>query len=871
MTWLRAPLACLVFALVLAPFTAMGAEPGACPTVSVNDDWTTVAAPTFPEAPAEITGYAVHPYLPDQILATNGKSMMATIDGGCSWAPLFALDLLAGLDIRVVAPAATIRSIVIPEHVPTKKDPTPIYLLIEERLAGAVSRPHVVVSRDAGETWVAAENGLAPLTGSIVKMRAAPSDPDILYLLMSAPGLGGGEMYATTDGGESWAKRGDVGASDFEIDPLVPDELWFSGPAGLRHSVDGGRSAADIPYLSPPVSVIDIFRARADEPSRIIGYEVEGGAISLSDDGGKTWRRFRGPPQIPLAMAHGNETDDVVISAHGGFHRFQSPHFWIEVSEDDGQGTNEEYEDILDLQVDRTDAPSVFGHTGTAIKRYTGFSIDLPAFISGEVPEKADAELTSSERKIRLEPGESRSVDLKLKLPPAPTPLDVYFLIDTTSSMDSSIRGLARGVHDISQVLALSKIDVRFGLGEYKDYPIAGYGDPVENDVPYRQNRDLGPADGELVAAIEALQASGGGRVHIPESQLTALYQSATGEGDPGFVEPGQEAGFRRDALKVLINITDAPFDNSPAHPSPPFDAVANELKGRGILQVGLAVYGPNGVDGASQWLTQMAEATDTVAPVGVDCDDDGIVDIERGAPLVCEINGEETTGVAALAPAILSSLKALTDSADVALVPTSGDLFVSSISPPVYPDVNVKVPNLLDFKLVVTCPRSGSDGGVIDLVTTVTQEVVAGTALEVVCGPVEPETVLPPREENPPVAVVPPALAPQPGIVPIPPPPAPPAPVTQTQVQPNPHVQGALAQQEQDQVQVALAASYDQLGEGEYAFSSYSRRSRGPGAAPILYMSALVMTAAAAGFALRRRVQPSFSRSGGVKGPGPK
>jgi hypothetical protein len=203
--------------------------------------------------------------------------------------------------------------------------------------------------------------------------------------------------------------------------------------------------------------------------------------------------------------------------------------------------------------------------------------------------------------------------------------------------------------------------------------------------------------------------------------------------------------------------------------------------------------------------------------------------------------------------------------------VPTSGDVFVSSISPPVYPDVNVKVPNVLDYKLVVSCPSSGSDGGVIDLVSTVTGETVAGTAIQVVCGPVEPDKAIPPKEEDPPVAVVPPALAPQPGIAPIPPPPAPPAPVTQTQAQPNPHVQGALAQQEQDQVQVALAASYDQVGEGEYAFSSYSRRSRGPGAGPVLYMSALVMTAAAGGFALRRRVQPSFSRSGGVRRPGPK
>ena len=74
---------------------------------------------------------------------------------------------------------------------------------------------------------------------------------------------------------------------------------------------------------------------------------------------------------------------------------------------------------------------------------------------------------------------------------------------------------------------------------------------------------------------------------------------------------------------------------------------------------------------------------------------------------------------------------------------------------------------------------------------------------------------------------------------------------MTQTQPQPNPHAQAALAQQEQDQVQAAFATSFDQTSE-EYAFSSYSRRSRGPGTGTVLYMTALVDDRRRAGFALR-------------------
>ena len=860
MTWFRVPLACLVFALVLAPFSASGAAPGPCPGVTDNEEWTTIDAPPFPATePAQITAYAVQPYLPDALYVTNGKTVMASMNGGCSWTTAFTLDLLGGLGVQVVGPAATVRSIVMPESAPTDGG-FPIYLLIEEGVGGAAVRPHVVVSQDGGKSWAAGSTGLGPITGSTLKLRAAPSEPDTLYLLNIAAGTGTSEMYATTNAGTLWEKRGEqLGVSDFAIDPFYPDELWMVGAIGLRHSTDGARTSVDIPYLAPSVTYVDVFRASPDSPSRILARETETNSINRSDDGGKTWTRSFGPPQDSFAIAHGNTSDDVVLSSHLAFHRFQSPHYWIDVAEPMADG--EEYQDIHDLQVDRTKMPAVFGFTPTAIKRYNGFSMSLPPLISGKVPVKADATLTASERVVRLEPGESRKVDYKLSIPPAPTPLDVYFILDTSVSMRSSIEGLTAGIHDISQELALAKVDARFGLAEFKDYPIPGFGEPTEFDVPYRQVRDLGAADEELVAALESLRASGGG--DIPESQLTALYQSVTGQGEPGFVEPGQEADFRGDALKVLIHITDAPFNNSPAHPSPSFAQVAGELKNKGILQIGLATWGRNNTpEAAEEWLSNMATETGTLAPEqGVDCEDDGEIDIAPGEPLVCVIADETEEGVAALAPPILATLRALTDKADVSLVPLSGESFIE-IAPATYPGVNVKVPNVLNFDGLITCPETGSQSGPIELVATVADETVAGTTTKFICGPAEEKKAVPPeKEDQPPAPIVPPVPVPQPALAPVPPPPAPPAPVTQAQPQPNPHVQGALAQQEQDQVQVAMAHSFDQASE-EYAFSSYSRRSRGPGSATTLYMSALVMTAAGTAFALRRRTQSSLARS---------
>ena len=130
---------------------------------------------------------------------------------------------------------------------------------------------------------------------------------------------------------------------------------------------------------------------------------------------------------------------------------------------------------------------------------------------------------------------------------------------------------------------------------------------------------------------------------------------------------------------RCSIHITDAPFNNSPAHPSPPFDRVAGELRNKGILQIGLATWGKNNTpEAAEEWLSNMATETGTVAPgQGVDCDEDGEVDIGRGEPLVCVIADEEEEGVAALAPPILATLRALTDKADVSLVPMSSGSFI--------------------------------------------------------------------------------------------------------------------------------------------------------------------------------------------------
>jgi hypothetical protein len=864
----------LTLALVVGPFAAPGASAaGACSGVTSEGDWRSIAAPEFSTGPQELKTYAVDPRRPTVMWVTNGATVMRSADGGCSWKESFKLELLPSLDVPISSALASITSIVVPEDASARRD---VFLLVEERLDGSDPdgptgpipggvglRPHVVTSDDDGASWVARDQGLPPV-GDPRALHIAPSDGDVAYVFV------GGDLYATVDGGTSWQQRGSHGGiSDFAIDTQNPDDLWMWAGA-LYHSLDGGRSSAVNNYVPNFVTHASVYRPPGGE-ARIMAYDSDGGSWWRSDDSGRTFvPNAASPSNNVISIATGAAADAMVLSVHGAMYRYQAPGGWIEITKGMEQGLERDPDapDILELSVDRTQTPSVFGRTANTIVQYTAFSLNLPP-LDPTAPEQVggDTALTPGMKKLEIRRGESRKVTYDLTLPPQATPLDVFFLLDTTQSMTSSIRGLQQGIHRIAGELARSKLDVQFGIGEYKDYPIPGYGDPTALDFPYRMRRDIGPADNTLVTAIEQMTASGGGRTHIPESQLTALYQAATGEGEPGCtsdatgscVPPGQGASFRPDALKVMVNITDAAFENSPAHPSPPFDQVAETLRNKAILQIGLAVYGPYGITAARNSLTEMAAASDTLAPSGgVDCNDDGYKDLEGGAPLVCDIAEEESDGVLSLAPAIIATLKAITDEAPIELVPVKGAGLIESVKPALYPTVNVKDPVALSFDVTYACPTEGAPRGPVELVATVRNVGVASADATVVCKG-EPKVKDKILEKLPPIV---PPLEPIGAVAVAPVPPPPPAPVSNVQPQPNPHLQGAAAQQEQQEKQLAFATNtHEELETDlELEFSMYRDRSA-DGAAALGLLAGAMIASTAAGLVLRSRLERNPAR----------
>jgi len=853
--FIRAVVWGVVATILVGTFALSGAgAAGACSGVSTEGDWTTIKAPVFPgpAAPQELKSYSVDVRSPQRILVTNGQVVMRSEDGGCKWSVIFTLELLPTLDKPISSATATVQSIVMPEAAGSSDN---AYLVIEERV-GPVVRPHILVSENNGKSWELRDQGL-PLVGDVLRLRIAPSDPNTLYLLVADPQAT--TMYASANAGNSWGRRGSYLAGDFHVDDANKESLWFYRTPGLAHSVDGGASIAQNNYVPSTITTGVVYGAPGQK-SRVIVYDPDGGSYWRTDDGGLTFEPITTTGLPALSMAHGADRDDIILSTHAAVWRYQEPGAWVEITPGVVQGVNrdEDAPDMTEMIIDRTQNPSAFGMRPREIMKYDALSLELPS-LSPEAPaEVGDATFEPADESIKLAPGEKKTVRYRLGLPPQPTPLDVFFLVDTTASMESSINGLARGMHEIVEELSKSKVDVQFGLGEYKDYPIPGYGDPVSLDFPYRRNRDLGPADQSLVDAIERMQPSGGGTIR-EESQLTALFQGATGLGDE-FTTPGQAASFRPDALKVFINITDAGFTDAPQHPSPPFEVVGRELKGRGILQIGLAVFGPYGIEKARTDLQRMAVLTDTLAPPGgVDCDSNGVIDIPEGDPLVCDITDEESRGVLRLAPAILSTLRAITDSAPVELVATKGESVIQSIAPALLPAVDVKDPQNLVFDVTYACKGSSAKLNPVRLVPTVRAVGVAGAAATVKCK-ADPAAALKKtkqqREPQPEPVFLPPPVAPVvlPALVPAPVPPPPPAPVSQIQPNPQPHIQGAAAQQEQQEKQLATV-SVDTSEETELAFSTYQTSGRrGDPAILFLYMGAAAMASAVGAVALRSR-----------------
>jgi photosystem II stability/assembly factor-like uncharacterized protein len=682
---------------------------------------------------------------------------------------------------------------------------------VEERLT-------VVGSDDAGESW---RTSRPFVTGSITdrcgpdagcRLAIAPTDPDRLYLALSAPvWLAGGPdvVHVSDDGGRTWQQRrypydlvsGGLccdHARDIAVDPADPDRVWMSIQGeGLFRSDDGARTwtaEADVEALrTNPLALLD---AGIDDRGRtvITTFDPAGAGVEhlrvQSRDGGASWHAStaRSLGTGLRSIAHGAHADDVVVASDEGVYAYAAhADVWVDVN-------------VLglpsldDVQADVAAIPSYYLRNDDVIAWFTPEDLPTVSVPLRPQPDLSVPDLQPSDpvrflpasQRVVLEPGESTTVSYRLDLPAQPTPLDVFFLLDASGSMGDDHRSLARQLAAIVGELSRARIPVAFGLGTYRDL-----------DERYRRLHDIAPPSPELVRKLYAIRAAGG-----TEPAYTALRQMATGSGvsvpvTGSPVAAGQQGSFRDGARRFVVHVTDEPLQPDPPHGDPA--SALLDLRTAGIGHIGLSAQPPTDLPAADAVLIDpqlraLAAGTGALAPPGgVDCDGDGRPDLGEGDPIVCRI--PDGQGRPDLATPLLEILLGLEDRQGLRVV-TSDPEIVPAIEIALDgSDIDVTKHHVLGVDVTARCPLARvGDEVAVDLVATLGDREVARGAVVVNCGASPDPAAAVPGPPEPPLGSSAPVAGPALALgVPALPPPIP-VPATGSAISSSPASSGASA-----------------------------------------------------------------------------
>lgn len=862
--------ALLAMFVVAAPFLSPAAAATCGGRIVDNGFWRTIQKPDFSSGGKDLSAYGVDPTDPKKFYASNGTVVAVSRDGGCRWEETFT-----GGDLATLPGSSYVVSKII------NPQPEVAVLMVDQQVGS--SRPAIFITTDGGETWTEGGAGLPP-NGQPEMIVAAKSVPTTLFLAVDVGGGALDLLYVSTDSGATWllrsdltALRGDPGIQGISVDGLNPAWVWAWGTGGLYRSTNGGAAFSPIDDFVGQITTW--LAAHGGEDTVFLPAATPNPQASNSKNNGDTWFRIGAPGSV-TSSEHGPGADQVAITAGGAVYAYHAPSFrWLDLEAPQGGA--------VDVRLRAGAEPSLFVRNSDAIMQLRSPNLDGTFNPTGSIPPGRNVslieppDLTTKKtkfgpdgRKIKLGIGDSKTVSYNLTMPPREVPLDVYFLIDSSSSMTRTINGLATSIQGIINGLNRARIDVQFGLAEYRSYPSRNPPRPdIEDNFVYKRVARIPATLPELEAAIEGLQADAGG---FYDAHLGALYQAATGEGEDVFPEgvpndadvpPGLQAEFREKALRVVINASDEPFGRSegsngfiggtdPTEAPPPtipsFEAVASAFNAKGIRHVGLAIG-----KAVIEDMQRMARDTGTFATAPVDCDGNGTVDLATDAPLVCFLRSTQSDAGINLVPAVVGLLRAIQEQVPVTLSVDKGAAVVKKITPETHEGVILQTANRLRFDVKYTCGEAQAGkrfkvklraGSTVRLDRRVTTTVVCTEE---------------PGDELFPVPLIPPLIA-----LAIPPPPPPPAPVTQlnpaTQAQSQAQAQGAAAHQEQEEPQLAVVTAFHPESfeeEAQFAMTAYRDRRRLPAEAYLGVGAVAVGMMMSAAFALRRRHQLRYQR----------
>jgi len=133
---------------------------------------------------------------------------------------------------------------------------------------------------------------------------------------------------------------------------------------------------------------------------------------------------------------------------------------------------------------------------------------------------------------------EEKSNEPEPTLEPGEKALDLVFISDCTASMGSYIDSAKQSIQDIvRQIVASEKVNVRFGLVEYRDHP------PEDSSFVTRTS-DFTSSVGKMKKRVDQMSAQGGG--DGPEAVTDGLHKAL-------------HLNWRKEAVKIVVIIADAP------------------------------------------------------------------------------------------------------------------------------------------------------------------------------------------------------------------------------------------------------------------------------------------------------------------------
>jgi hypothetical protein len=884
---LRAMLAVTVGLLAAVPLVSAAAggaptgdELAACgPNVRLAQGWARISTPTYAPGEGEntIASFAAPAHQPGWVYVTNGRVIQMSTDAGCKWDHVYPVP--TG---RVPDPSSQVVGNLV---APTDHG---IWATTYDD-AGGVPRPHVIMSPDGeavegNQTRVpfqVFDRGL-PAVGRPVALAvsadgAGRQGDEHAYVVVEEPvdpasaataptrhlfRLGLDETVATVAGpaeAYTWtevaAPSGFGGLAGVAVSDVSGSTLWAWDGRAYARSTDAGATWA-----------------RTSAPGEVGAIDVDDAGVasvySAQPDGGGLVQHVRTPgvvldaqatPVAARSASHGSRLDVAAIAGPGGTFGYDGRgRRWVDLAPPAAPAL-----DQLRLGTG-SDGRILLGRTPQALYRFDlfpGESFVRTAEATTYVPPVGTPQsrlvapqLTPAAQVFTVRPGERRNAPVEFAVPPKPSRLDVFFLVDTTASMGIAIQGLKEGMNHIAAEIARkTRGQACFGVGDVKDFNPTSTYSPSQTS-PYFLRQPITCDLSKVAAGIDQLRPPGGDDVP-EEAQTIGLTQAVSGKGllNPPVPEK-QDAKFSA-PTRVIVLITDAGFKMEPAYPGFPSmaETVQTLRSYHDTKVVGVVVHTRNVLGPAIRDMTAVVGGTRTLAPPsGADCDGNGRVDVLPNTPLLCETANEAPN----IAPAIVGLLLAVKDPATMAVRAEDPDRVVlSPASRGVRSVVNLRVENRLTFRPTLTC-AAAQDGK--DLPVTLLGQVrgrVVATARIVVQCRARPAVLPPPP---PPQLPDPPEPPPAPRPAPRPAAPPPFQPVTPNSPITNVNPNAGFSQQEEEQFQVATvtqdAAEDDEQAETELAMSRVAREDA---AARLSVGAAMVLSAAAGGIALqRRRVQ---------------